>query len=77
MIEGSIHEKTNSLLLRLPKEVLINVFYDALEEMQSYNGRSPHECIVTALGGVYDSDQSPARFKLPTFEQTIKRFNHE
>jgi len=38
------------ILLKLPKKNIINVLYEALEEMQQYNGRTVTHCIMTAMG---------------------------
>ena len=45
-----VSEKLYSYLLALDKERLIEVMIEALDEMQSWNGRTISHCIHTAIG---------------------------
>lgn len=38
------------LLMKLPRANLIALLWEALDEMQGYNGNSKLHCIMTALG---------------------------
>jgi hypothetical protein len=49
-------EKLYELLMKLPKANLINLMYGALDEMQSYNGRSRFACIMLAMGHAVDEE---------------------
>ena len=43
---------------RYPARKKVPILFDALEEMQSYNGRSVSDCIVLAMGGSYADEES-------------------
>jgi hypothetical protein len=43
-------ERLNEKILKLPKQNIINLMWDALDEMQSYNGRTKQTCILEAMG---------------------------
>lgn len=53
----------------LPKKNVINLMYNALDEMQSYNGRSITECLVLAVGGeyIYDDNKGKYKYRLPDY----------
>ena len=44
-----MNERLHDFLLQLPRENLINLMEMAVDEMQSYNGRTIDFCILTAL----------------------------
>lgn len=45
-----MNEEIYQLLLKLPKQNIINVMWEALDHMQAYNGRSRMYCILEAIG---------------------------
>ena len=47
-------DKIFDLLEKLPAENLINLMWEALDIMQSYNGRNKTECILMAAGATQD-----------------------
>lgn len=64
-------DKLYEILLKLPKENLINLMYNALDEMQSYNGRSINHCICTAMGCEQQEKDGRTYWKVPKMK-TIK-----
>lgn len=60
-------EKVFKLLEKFTKNELIDLMYSALDEMQSYNGRTKLFCIMTALGAKLDEEKN--MYTLPTMEQ--------
>lgn len=51
-----MNDKLYEILLKLPKKNLINLMWEALDNMQEYNGRSRTQCIVMAAGGTVDEE---------------------
>ena len=45
-----MNDKLYEILLKLPRKNLIHLMWGALDEMQSYNGRSRQECIMQGMG---------------------------
>lgn len=62
-------EKLYQLLLKLPKENIVNLMWEALDEMQSYNGRSRQTCIMLAMDA---TEVGEGKRKLPSLAE-IKR----
>jgi len=46
----TMSDKLYELLLKLPKKNLVNLLWESLDEMQSYNGNTKTYCICKALG---------------------------
>ena len=63
-----MNEKLYELLLKLPRRNLLNLMLVALDEMQSYNGRSAAVCILLAVGATEDEEES-GRWRLPSLAQ--------
>ena len=61
-------ERLNEKILKLPKQHIINLMWDALDIMQSYNGRTKQTCILEAMGAKSDG----TKWKLPSDEQLKK-----
>ena len=66
MINGNLYE----LLLKLDRRRLLNLMLGALDQMQSYNGRSMTDCVCVAMEAEYDSVKD--RYKIPSMAE-IKR----
>jgi hypothetical protein len=49
-------DRLHEMLMRLPRKNLVNLMWDALDHMQAYNGRTPTQCIVMAIGGEVDDE---------------------
>ncbi len=62
-------DKIYDLLLKLPKKNLINLMWDALDEMQAYNGRSRQYCILSVIGAEEVND---GKWRIPKIT-AIKR----
>lgn len=45
-----MNDKLYEILEKLPKQNVIHIMWEALDEMQSFNGRSRQHCILTAIG---------------------------
>ena len=58
-----------TLLMKLPRANLINLFWEALDEMQSYNGHSKLHCIMSALGA---EEIEEGKWKRPSFSEAKK-----
>ena len=43
-------ERLYEVLMKLPRKNLIHLMFDALDEMQTYNGRTKMCCICYAMG---------------------------
>lgn len=67
----SLDPRLHNFLLRLPKDILFEVMYEALEDMQGYNGQSPTEVIAKACGA---EEITEGRFKLPKRNRVIKLY---
>jgi hypothetical protein len=50
-------DKLYEILTKLPRRNLIHLMWDALDEMQAYNGRSRQECIMLAVGNAAESKE--------------------
>ena len=57
-----MNEKLYNQIMKLPKRNIINLMWEALDEMQAYNGRSRQECILLAMG----ASPIDSKWKLPT-----------
>lgn len=64
-------DKLYELLLKLPKENLINLMCMALDEMKCYNGRTVTYCICNALGCEEMEENGRMCWKIPEMK-TIK-----
>ena len=43
------------MIYKLPKENIVNLLFEALDEMQSSNTRSRSDCILLAIGATRES----------------------
>lgn len=57
-----MNEKLYKFLMGLPQDVMLGIMWSALDEMQSYNGRSRTDCIALALGC---EETETGRYTLP------------
>jgi hypothetical protein len=64
-------DRLYDLLLKLPRKNLIHLMWDALDEMQAYNGRSKTHCVATAMGLKPDNSE-PTKWKVTSLAE-IKR----
>jgi len=62
-----MNENLRKLLMRLPKENLINLMMCSLDVMQGYNGHSRTEAILMALG----AEQKDGKWKLPDWQNLL------
>jgi len=69
-----MNEKLYDILLSLPKQALLNVMIEALEEMQSYNGQSTTSAVMRAIGG--EESEDGRRWKVPSTRTIAKRFRN-
>lgn len=69
----NMHDQLYELLLKLPKENIINLMYSALDEMQMYNGRTITQCICTSLGCEEEEKDGKSYWKLPTLKVIKER----
>lgn len=51
-----MNEQLEQMLLNLDKEELLDIMYQALDMMESYNGHSKTYCIMCALGYAKNDD---------------------
>lgn len=51
-------------LTKLPRKNLIHLMWQALDEMQAWNGRSRQECIMIALGDSVEAKENETTGKL-------------
>lgn len=58
-----ISDHLYNTLLRLPKQELLETLLDALEHMQSYNGRSLTACIMESAGAT--ESEGGCRWEFP------------
>jgi hypothetical protein len=56
-------------LMSLPKDVLLEVMLQAIDEMQAYNGRSHNECILLAIEAENIDD---TKWRIPGRSKIIK-----
>ena len=61
----------NKLLNSLPRAVLIEVMYEALDLMQQWNGRSRFWCVFTALEA---KEVKEGTFRVPTRKSVMEQF---
>jgi len=52
-----MNEELYELLLKLPKENLINIMWNALDEMQAHNMRTRMFCIMESIGAIEKRDK--------------------
>lgn len=64
-----MNEKLYNFLLDLPKENLVHLMWAALDEMQSYNGKSRTKCILMAMGA---EERDNGTWKLPELEEILE-----
>jgi len=69
-----MNEQLYDRLLELPKQALLNVMLEALDEMQSYNGQSKTSAIMKAIGGVQSEDGRS--WKVPSTRTIAKQFRN-
>ena len=56
--------------MKLPKQNLINLMWEALDHMQAYNGRSRTTCICMAMDcEEVEKDNGTVAFKPPSLKQ--------
>lgn len=53
-----MNDKLYTLLEKLPRQNLIHLMWDALDEMQAYNGRTRTTCICMAMGANEKVDEN-------------------
>jgi hypothetical protein len=60
--------------MKLPKKHILNLMWEALDEMQSYNGRSKQTCILIAMNAEEHEDfkKGGSSWKLPSMAK-LKR----
>ncbi len=61
-------EKLYALLLKLPRETMIHLIWEALSLMQQYNGRSITYCIVMAMGAKEDPKKE-GTYSIPSIKE--------
>lgn len=62
-------------LMELPKENLIAMMYNALDEMQSWNGQSRHRAIMRSLNARCTEDEDGNEHYHITKEELLKATN--
>ena len=67
-----INDKLYVFLKDLPSDVLLNVMLSALDEMQSYNGRTMTRCIMQAMDAKKINDN---KWEAPSKDEIIKKFS--
>jgi|GEM_PF-6773429 len=71
-------EKLYEMLEKLPRNNLIHLMWQALDEMQAWNGRSRQECIMIAMGSAVESkekDDGTTKYKIKSLAE-LKRQTH-
>lgn len=61
-----MNEKLYEILSKLPAEVLLNIIWSSLNEMQSYNGQTKQEAILKAIGA---TKTDVGNWKIPNAKQ--------
>ncbi len=61
-------EKLYELLLKLPRKTLIDILWESLDLMQSYNGRSKTYCITMSMG-VKEDPKKEGRYSIPSLKK--------
>lgn len=65
-----MQDELYELLMKLPRKNLIGCMMQALDEMQSWNGRTRTHCICTALGCEETvKDDGSATYKVPPLKK--------
>jgi hypothetical protein len=68
-----MNDKLYIQLLKIPRANLIVLMMNALDEMQSYNGRTRMECIAIALGlESREKEDGTMIYRLPTVAEIKK-----
>ena len=67
-------EKLNDLISKLPKQNIINLMWEALDIMESYNGRSKTNCILRAMNAM---EFDEGKYKLPSVEKLREATNQQ
>jgi hypothetical protein len=67
-----MNENLYDLLLKLPKKNLINLMWNALDEMKTYNGRNKTYCICEALGCKEEEKDGKSTWVIPNMSEMKK-----
>lgn len=55
-------------VMKLPKEHIVNLMWNALDEMQYYNGRTKTTCILLAMGAK-EADSDGHKWRIPSLKE--------
>jgi len=64
-----MNDNLYELLLKLPKRNLVNIMWEALDEMQAFNGRTRTFCIMSAIGA---KNTEEGKYKIPSINEIKK-----
>ena len=64
-----VSDKLYEYILKLPKKNLLNLMLSAIDEMQSYNGRSVTGCIALAMDA---KEKDEGKWTLPSLKELKK-----
>jgi len=73
-----MNDKLYEMLTKLPRRNLIHLMWGALDEMQTYNGRSRQQCIMLAIGNAAESEEQKngtMKYKVKSLAE-LKRVTH-
>lgn len=70
----NISDRLHQYLIDLPKPVLLKVMLNAVDEMQSYNGRSHTAAIMLALGAEAQETERGSLWAYPNKDEVIKHY---
>lgn len=65
-----MNDKLYEIIMKLPKQNIINLMLNSLDLMQGYNGRKISECILESIGAKYCGEKEV--WEIPPLEE-IKR----
>lgn len=67
-----MNDNLYELLLKLPKKNLINILWNALDEMQGYNGNTKTYCICKSLGFKEEEKDGKLEWVIPNMSEIKK-----
>lgn len=71
-----MNDRLYEILMKLPRKNLIHCMLEALDEMQSWNGRTKTYCITKALGGESVERDDGVYYKMPSLKKMREHTEH-
>lgn len=65
------------ILMKLPKKNIINLMFEALDDMQSWNGRTRMFCVLNNIGATgTETETGSYKWEMPTVAEAKRSTNH-